>query len=45
MNLQLVGQIQQMSDWYISYFSQKTGFDISWKLSPKGQLWQKATDL
>ena len=36
-----LGRFQQMKNWYFSYFSQKTGFDISCKLSPKETICMK----
>ena len=44
--LPLSGQIQQMTNWwYFSYFSQKIGFGISWKLSPKETMCLKCQNL
>ena len=42
--LNLSGLIQQTTSWwymYFSYFSQQTGFDISWKLSPMETIFMK----
>ena len=42
-NLPLSGLIQLAK--YISYFSQKTGFDITWKLSPLETIYMKCLNL
>ena len=40
--LLLYGHIQQTTNWlYLSYFSQDTGFDILYKLSPWQTIWMK----
>ena len=45
-SLPLSGLIQQMTNWwYFSYFSQKTGFDISCKLSPLSGHIQQMTNI
>ena len=44
-NLYHCGHFQWMTNWYFSYFSQKTGFDISCKLSPKETICMKCQTL
>ena len=43
--LPLSGLIQQTTNWYFSYFSQKTGFEISCKLSPVETICMKCQTL
>ena len=45
LNLYLFGLIQQTTKWHFSYFSQKTGFDISCKLSPLETICRKYQNL